>query len=153
MTHSLSATTSLAHRALPSADYTHICAVPVPLERRGFIATDPAALARQVFDVTRMSGTVRTLFALRQRLVRLIGITPAARDVFRVSEVCGSEALIAVDDRHLDFRAAVGSDGDQVRVVTRVRLHGWRGQLYFLPVRLLHPAIVRAMVRSAIGRD
>lgn len=36
-----------------------------------------------------------------------------------------------------------------VRVVTAVRLKGWRGRLYFGPVRLLHPVVVRAMLRRA----
>jgi len=36
-----------------------------------------------------------------------------------------------------------------LRVTTTVRLHGRRGRLCFAPVRLLHPVVVRAMVRSA----
>ena len=56
-------------------------------------------------------------------------------------------ALVGFDDRHLDFRAAVGVDAPArlVRVTTTVRLHGWRGRVYFAPVRLLHPVVVRSM--------
>lgn len=36
-----------------------------------------------------------------------------------------------------------------VRVTTTVRLHGWRGRLYFAPVRLVHPIVVGAMIRGA----
>jgi hypothetical protein len=32
-----------------------------------------------------------------------------------------------------------------------VRLHGWRGRLYFAPVKLVHPSVVRGMLRRAAG--
>src|SRR5690606_18779294 len=53
--------------------------------------------------------------------------------------------------RHLDFRCAVGVDAGAglVRITTAVRLHGWRGHVYFTPVRLVHPAVVDAMARRA----
>lgn len=143
---------SLAVRALPDADYTHVTTAAVPPDRRANLPTDPAELAARVFDVRALPGLVRALFALRQRLVRVIGIPPAPRDIFRVSEVEDGEALIAAHDRHLDFCAAVAAPDGRIRVTTRVRLHGWRGRVYFTPVRLLHPMITRAMVRSAIDR-
>ena len=59
--------------------------------------------------------------------------------------------LIAADDTHLDFRCAVAVDRSArlVRVTTTVRLHGWRGRVYFAPVRLLHPVVIQAMVQKA----
>ncbi|TKV60685.1 DUF2867 domain-containing protein [Nakamurella flava] len=126
----------------------------VPVDRRAVIPADPAELEARVFDVRALPRAVRALFTLRQRLVRLLGIPPAPPDIFRVSQVSGGEALIAAPDQHLDFCAGVSAPGGvQVRVDTRVRLHGWRGRVYLLPVRLVHPMIVRAMVRSAIERD
>jgi len=35
---------------------------------------------------------------------------------------------------------------------TAVRLHGWRGRLYFIPVRLVHGPIVRAMLARTARR-
>lgn len=66
----------------------------------------------------------------------------------------GEEALIVADERHLDFRVAVGVDSraNLLRVTTVVRLHGWRGKVYFAPVRLLHGPVVQAMLRRAIRR-
>lgn len=145
--------TGLAARTLPNADWAHVTTVPVPIEHRETLPTDPAVLAARIFDVHALPGPVRALFALRQRLVPLIGIPPAPRDIFRVSAIQDDEALIAVTDRHLDFCAAVSAPGrDHVQVDTRVRLHGWRGRIYLAPVRVVHPVVVRAMVRSAIRR-
>ena len=52
------------------------------------------------------------------------------------------------------FRVGVGVDaqGGLVRVTTVVRLKGWRGRLYFLPVRLLHSMVVHALLRAACQR-
>lgn len=56
--------------------------------------------------------------------------------------------------RPRDFCAGVSAPGGvQVRVDTRVRLHGWRGRIYRLPVRVAHPMVVRAMVMNAVRRD
>jgi len=104
-----------------------------------------------VFAPGSAPGWVRLLFALRALLVPLLGVEPAPRGVFDVVRVEGEEALMSADDRHLNFRCAVGVDpaAGLVRVTTAVRLHGWRGRLYFAPVRLVHPAVVEAMVRRA----
>lgn len=101
-----------------------------------------------------MSGMPRWVavaLAVRQLLVPLLGIPKAPDDTFAVSERVGDEVLIAADDRHLDFRCAVGVDPEArlLRVTTTVRLHGWRGRLYFAPVRLLHPVVVQAMIHRA----
>ncbi|MEV7963018.1 DUF2867 domain-containing protein [Oerskovia paurometabola] len=55
---------------------------------------------------------------------------------------------------HLDFRCAVGFDGAArlVRVTTVVRLHGWKGRAYFVPVRLAHGPVLTAMLRRAARR-
>jgi hypothetical protein len=91
---------------------------------------------------------------LRQLLVPLIGVPRGGRDVFAVSRVQDGEALISVDDRHLDFRAGVGVDTEArlVRVTTVVRLEGWRGRVYFAPVGVVHPVVVQSMLRRACAR-
>ena len=48
----------------------------------------------------------------------------------------------------------MGIDTDRrlLRITTAVRLHGWRGRLYFAPVSVLHPLVTRAMASRAAAR-
>ncbi|GIG41550.1 DUF2867 domain-containing protein [Cellulomonas phragmiteti] len=141
---------SLALRDLPRPDHCDVLVVPLPPGA----TTDPAAWAREVFDVRRGPRWVAVLLGLRQAAVGLIGLAPAPRDTFTVREVQGEEALLAFDDRHLDFRVGVAVDAEQrlLRVTTAVRLHGRRGRVYFAPVRLAHPVVTDALIRSAVRR-
>ena len=77
-----------------------------------------------------------------------------ADTVFAVRRVEGGEALMVASDRHLDFACGVEVDAGRrlVRVTTAVRLHGWRGRLSFAPVGLVHPVVVRSMLRRAARR-
>ncbi len=92
--------------------------------------------------------------SLRKLSVPVLGVRAATATSSPFCKVVGEEALIAKDDVHLDFRAAVGVDPARglVRVTTVVRLKGWRGRLYFLPVRLLHSVIMHGMLHSAARR-
>lgn len=121
---------------------------------RGHAPTDPVVWARAIFSARSTPLWVKAAVGVRQLLVPLLGVRPTRRGVFDVDRVVGEEALIAHDDVHLDFRAAVGVDAEArlVRVTTAVRFHGWRGRLYFVPVRPLHGAVVRAMLRRAVRR-
>jgi hypothetical protein len=142
---------STAFDDIPRPDFADVSIQPLPPGA----PTDPEVWARTVFDL-RHGGPqwVRVLMGLRQALVGLIGVPRGDSSAFEVRGVRGEEALLAVDDRHLDWRAAVGVDAEAglVRMVTTVRLHGLRGRLYFTPVALLHPPVVRAMLRSAARR-
>jgi hypothetical protein len=71
--------------------------------------------------------------------------------VFRVLDTVGDEALIAFEDTHLDFAVGVGVSErtNTVRVTTTVRLKDARGQLYFLPVRLLLPVVIQSMLKRS----
>jgi hypothetical protein len=118
--------------------------------------TDPEQWARTVFGFSTMPTWVRAALVVRQVLAPLIGVARAPRDTFAVDEVRndgagGGEALISVDDEHLNFRCGVAVDAAAglVRVTTNVRLHNRRGRLYFLPVRVLHPIVVDSMLRRA----
>ncbi|WP_336706604.1 DUF2867 domain-containing protein [Oerskovia sp. USHLN155] len=141
---------SLAFEDVPRPDHADVVVVPLP----DGATTDPAAWARAIFDVRSTSLWVRAAFVLRQALVPLIGVSRGDQSVFDVSRVEGEEALIVADDTHLDFRCAVGVDGAArlVRVTTVVRLHGWKGRAYFLPVRLAHGPVLTAMLRRAARR-
>lgn len=141
---------SLALRDIPRPDFADVQVFPLPPGA----PDDPSWWAQAVFDVDSAPFPVRALMLVRQGVVRLIGLEPTPRDAFDVDEVHADEALIAQDERHLDFRAGIGVDRANrlLRVTTTVRLHGWRGRVYFGPVGLLHPAITRAMVLRAIRR-
>ncbi|MER6579938.1 DUF2867 domain-containing protein [Nonomuraea sp. NPDC001023] len=135
---------------MPAPDYADVVVGVLPPRA----TADPRAWAKAVFSVASMPRWIAAALWLRQAVVPLAGIPRAPRDVFQVARVEGEEALIVADDRHLDFRCGVGVDREArlVRVTTTVRLKGRRGRLYFWPVRLVHPIIVRAMLRSAQRR-
>jgi len=141
---------SLALRDIPSPDFADVQVFCLPPG----VPDDPSWWAKAVFDVSSAPWLVRALMLTRQGLVTLIGLKPSPRDTFDVDEVCDDEALIAHDERHLDFRAGVGVDRTNrlLRVTTTVRLHGRRGRVYFAPVGVAHPMITRAMMRKAIAR-
>ena len=143
---------SAALADLPDPDYADVCIVTVPADRCSRIPRDPAELARLIFDPMAAPGVIRALFWLRQHAMGLIGLARSGPDVFAVREVVAGEAVIATDEPHLDFRAGIAVAGNLVLVTTVVRLHGWRGRLYFTPVRLLHPLVTRAMISGAIRR-
>ncbi|GEA84335.1 MAG: DUF2867 domain-containing protein [Cellulomonas sp.] len=141
---------SLALRDFPP-DYADTTIIRLPAGA----PTDPRAWADATFSLRTMPGWVRAALGLRQLLVPLLGVPRAPRSTFAVDEVAGDascgEALIVADDRHLDFRCGVAVDAHAglVAVTTNVRLHNRRGRLYFLPVRALHPVVVRSMLNRA----
>jgi hypothetical protein len=142
---------SLALADIPRPDFADVSIRPLP----DGAPLDPETWARAIFNSGRTPMWIKVLMGLRQATVGLIGVPRAnADEAFRIRERVGDEVLLAADDRHLDFRVGVGVDpvARLVRVTTTVRLHGWRGRLYFAPVRLLHPPIVQAMMRSAAHR-
>ena len=143
---------SLALDAIPRPDRVDVIAVALPSGS----TTDPSEWTRTIFSVASTPIWVRILFGLRQLLVPLLGVRPGDPDTaFAVRRVVGEEALVEASDRHLDFAAGIGVDAERrlVRLVTVVRLHGWRGRVYFAPVSLVHPAIVRSMMRRAAPRQ
>ncbi len=138
---------SLALRDIPHPDFADAAIATLPAGS----PTDPAVWAREAFSASGMPRWVAAALAVRQLLVPLLGIPRAPVDTFAIREQAGDEVLIAADDRHLDFRCAIAVDpaARLLRVTTTVRLHGWRGRLYFAPVRILHPVVVQAMIHRA----
>ena len=141
---------SAAWRDVPRPDFIDVAAAVLPPGA----PVDPRLWASEIFSINAAPLSVRVLMLLRQIVVPVLRIPRGTRSVFAVHEVVGEEALIVKDDVHLDFRAGVGVDAERglVRVTTVVRLKGWRGRLYFLPVRLLHSVVLHAMLRAACRR-
>ncbi|MFC4224323.1 DUF2867 domain-containing protein [Lysinibacter cavernae] len=139
--------TSLVFDSMPAPDFTDLLAIPLP----SGTSTDPRVWAEAIFGTAGIPVWVGAALAIRQFLVPLIGIPRAATSVFDVTRVEGEEALIVAPDKHLTFHCAVGVDAQQrlLRVTTAVTLNGWRGKLYFAPVRLAHPVVVRSMMLKA----
>jgi hypothetical protein len=138
----------LALASIPVPDYADVIVLPVPAGS----PVEPQVWAKTIFSAAVVPPWVKWLMGIRQTLVALIGVKPSSAKIFSVSRVLGEEALISADDKHLDFRCGVALDapGKLLRVTTAVRLKGWRGRLYFLPVRILHPLVVHAMMVRAI---
>lgn len=138
---------SLALVDIPDPDYADMSIGVLPAHA----TADPAAWARSLFSLRTMPRWILLALGARQLLSPLIGVPRSPRDIFYVRRVEGEEALLSADDRHLDFRVGVGVDEAHglVRVITTVRLKGWRGRLYFWPVRIVHPIIVRSMLRRS----
>lgn len=145
---------SMALQSIPRPDYADVIVLPVPGNGPDGAPADPRVWAEELFSLRSMPGWVTALVGLRQAVVGLVGISRAPAGVFAVAEVCGEEALISADDTHLDFRCGVAYDAGArlLRVTTAVRLKGWRGRLYFAPVRLLHPLVVHAIMARTIRR-
>ena len=141
---------SLALDSIPAPDYADVIVVPVAPG----CPSDPRIWAETLFSPQSMPAWVAALMGLRQAAVGLVGINRAPQGVFAVSDVRGEEALISADDKHLDFSCGVAFDAGArlLRVTTTVRLKGWRGRLYFAPVRVLHPLVVRSMMVRAVRR-
>jgi len=136
---------SLAFVDIPQPDFADVIVAVLPAGA----TSDAGVWARTFFSVAAMPPWVRASIAIRQLLAPLMGVPRANLDeAFRVDFAGGEEATLSVDDVHLDFRVGVGVDSEArlVRITTAVRLKGWRGRLYFLPVRIGHPLVVQSML-------
>jgi hypothetical protein len=138
---------SLALADIPKPDYADMRMAVLPATA----TTDPSEWARTIFASRTMPRWVVAAMAVRQILAPLVGVRRAKGNVFKVSRVEGDEALIAVDDKHLNFRCGIGVDAAVriVRVTTTVTFKGWRGRVYFWPVRLLHPIVVDSILKRS----
>jgi len=114
---------------------------------------DSAGWARAIFAVGSVPPWIKALFGVREVVARLLRIPPGQASIFAVREVRDGEAIIDTDDRHLRFVAGVRADDRLLHVTTAVELKGWRGQLYFLPVRFLHDQVTRSMMVAAVRRS
>lgn len=147
MTIATPAFASLALNRIPDPDFADMSISILPAHA----TSDPAAWARSLFSARTMPKWIILAMVARQAIVPLLGIRSAAKGVFTVRETSGDEALMAFEDKHLDFAVAVGvsEETNTVRVTTTVRIKNTIGRLYFLPVRLLHPIVIQSMLKRS----
>jgi hypothetical protein len=112
---------------------------------------DPQDWADRIFRDP--PAAVRALLRLRNALAPLIGVERGDASAFATVARTDREVLLGVDAPHLDFRASVlvepDDDGTTVTVSTVAAVRTRAGRAYLQVVRLLHPAVVRAMARRA----
>ena len=140
----------LLHAWPARRDLTDACAVHVPPDA----PADPQTWADAIFhDPPR---PVALLLGLRNLLVPLIGVARADATAFATVARTDREVLLGTDAAHLDFRADVlvtpGATGTTVTVSTVAATRSRAGRVYLAIVRLVHPAVVRAMLRRADNR-
>ena len=129
---------------LPAPDFCDVHVVPLPPGA----PVDPRVWATTMFSPRGAPSWVRAAIAARQALVPLLGVPRSDGAAFQRVRVVGDEALIAVDDAHLNVRIALGVDVARslVGCTTAVRLKGRRGRAYFAPVAVGHGPVVQAML-------
>ncbi|MGL4237976.1 DUF2867 domain-containing protein [Tabrizicola sp.] len=95
---------------------------------------------------------VRSLLALRNRLVRPFGLKTGAVPgtdaigIFPILKESADEMILGLDDRHLDFRVALFQQDRRVYMSTWVRPHNLAGRIYLRLVMPFHIVICRGMV-------
>jgi hypothetical protein len=139
---------SVAYQLMPRPDWAATTTVAV----RDGSARDAEGWARAIFAVGSVPLWAKAMFGAREVVARLLRIPPGRPEMLAVREVRDGEALIDTDDPHLRFVAGVRAEDRLLHVTTAVQLKGWRGRLYFLPVRFLHDQITRSMMTAAAER-
>jgi hypothetical protein len=141
---------SLAIDACPDPDVIDVQALRLPPGA----PTDAGWWLGEIFGFRNPSFGTRALFGARRLLAVVVGadVRPDPARVFAPDDADEREVMAHEADRHLDFWLGVAADDGLLQVTTVVRLHGWRGRLYWLPVGALHGPVTRSMMRRAVSR-
>ena len=137
---------SVAYQLIPDPDWATTTTVSLP---EG-LDVPADRFARAVFQARSVPAWGKALFVAREVAAVALRLPPARRDMLAVREVRDGEAVIDTDDVHLRFVAGIRTEPRLAHVTTAVRFKGLRGRLYFVPVRLVHDPITRAMMRRAV---
>ena len=113
---------------------------------------DPIAWTTAAFSA--VPGWVLALLRIRDALIRVVGIRTADDHpgaMFPLHGASATEAMVGIDDRHLDFRliTTVDEEARWVTMTTIVHLHSPLGRLYWSVVRHFHPVVLRSLLRHA----
>lgn len=138
---------ALLRHHLPAIDAADCWATP----RHPAESEDPLEWARALLG--RAPRWVSALMAMRNAVVAPLGLAIPRGSMpetgFPLVASSDREAVLGLDDSHLDFRVSVEVDAAEVRVLTAVHRKNWLGRCYWALVRHLHPIVVRGMIRSS----
>ncbi len=134
---------SALHQAFPHVDYSDAYDTPLPPNS----PTNPQFWVDRLF--ANPSKPLRLVLTARDRLVGPAGLKKSGGTPFPETSRSANEVVLGLDDLHLDFRLGVHVANQRLTMSTAVRFHNGFGRLYFLPVRLAHPLIVRRMLTNA----
>jgi hypothetical protein len=126
---------------------------------------DLVAIARAAFE--HPAGWIHVLTQIRDTIMSVVGVKSSSAigveaaacgpviGYFPVLSASPGELVIGVDDRHLDFRAAIrlrASDtgGCEVVAATVVHCHNTLGRAYLTIIAPFHRIIVRANLERAV---
>lgn len=118
---------------------------------------DPDHWRRALFGTARPDRRV-SLLTVRDRLVRPLGLKSSSRHGgarFPVVAASADEVVVGLDDRHLDFRASLVVESDELGdahllVTTAVRRHNLLGRCYFGLVKIPHRVLVPRWTANAV---
>ncbi len=139
---------SVAYELLPAPDWAMTTSIAVP-DAEAHTAQE---WAQAIFDIRALPAWVKGLGAARAVVAKALQLPRGNQSMLTVDRVIDGEAVIDTDDRHLRFVAGVRTEPGLVHVTTAVALKGWRGKLYFAPVRVLHDPVTRSMMTAAAKR-
>jgi hypothetical protein len=125
---------------LPGYQFADAFKVPAP---RGITAAEAMRLA-----FAHRPSWIRALMALRNRLGRLVGLTPAPASGFPVVRESPDEVVLGFDDKHLDFRVVVTVAGGFATLTTVVRWHNAWGSAYLAAIMPFHRLIAARMLEG-----
>lgn len=107
--------------------------------------------------ITAFPGWAQMLVKLRALITAPFGLSqdgPDAADKlgpFPVQSETGTELIAGFDDKHLDFRVCVRSEGGVVSLATWVHPHNIGGRLYLSAIMPFHIMIARDAL-ARVGR-
>jgi hypothetical protein len=127
-------------------DFADACSAPIA-------AGEPKDPKEWAHGIVHLPAPVAALMRLRNLLVRPLGLAAGLdRDIpytgFPLLAEGESEVVLGADDKHLNFRVGVTTDGGKVVFTTTVTILGPVGRAYWAVVRWFHPPIVRATLRQ-----
>lgn len=119
-------------------------------------------IAHLIFD--RPPNWIRGLFAIRNKLVRLVGLkTEIPADYhtdfevggyigfFRIFSISDTELILGADDSHLNFRAVLVNNHQptfNIKMITLVKFNNSTGRLYMQLIKPFHRLVVKRMVKN-----
>lgn len=120
-------------------------------------------IALLIFD--KSPKWVRTLFGIRNSLVKFIGLKTSIPEdyspkfevggylgFFKIYGIRENEVILGKNDSHLNFRAVIFNSKEalyNIKVTTLVEYNNAKGKIYMFLIRPFHEMVVKRMVQQA----